>query len=144
MLKELGCDTVIDYKSTDYIQEAEKYDVIFDCAAYKSVSQNKNALEKDGTYLLAGGSVWNMFSLVFTQGIRNMFDSKQCSIVSQDSLSKEKRRELLEETLEFVEHKGVKAYVQKVVGLDQVGEAIGMLYDREVVGKVVVKVFEEE
>jgi NADPH:quinone reductase-like Zn-dependent oxidoreductase len=51
MIQSLGTKEVIDYTKTDFTQENEKYDIIFDTVAKKSFSQCKNALSKNGIYL---------------------------------------------------------------------------------------------
>ena len=51
LVKSLGASHVIDYTQEDFTQNAQKYDVIFDCVAKISKSQCKNSLRKDGKYL---------------------------------------------------------------------------------------------
>jgi len=51
MVKSLGAKRVIDYTKNDFTQENEKYDIIFDTVAKKSLSQCKNALSENGIYL---------------------------------------------------------------------------------------------
>jgi NADPH:quinone reductase-like Zn-dependent oxidoreductase len=50
-VKELGADTMIDYKTTDFTQSGETYDVIFDAVGKLSLSGSMKALKEEGVFL---------------------------------------------------------------------------------------------
>jgi NADPH:quinone reductase-like Zn-dependent oxidoreductase len=56
MLRSIGADRVIDYTHEDFTQDGQRYHVILDLAAYRSVFEIRRALTPDGVYLMAGGS----------------------------------------------------------------------------------------
>jgi NADPH:quinone reductase-like Zn-dependent oxidoreductase len=56
MVRSLGADHVIDYQQEDYIQNGQRYDIILDAAAYRSLADNQRALAPKGVYVLVGGS----------------------------------------------------------------------------------------
>ncbi|MFW9871400.1 MAG: NAD(P)-dependent alcohol dehydrogenase [Candidatus Thorarchaeota archaeon] len=50
-VKDLGCDKVIDYTTTDFTQTGEKYDVVFDAVGKIPPSQRELSLNESGIYL---------------------------------------------------------------------------------------------
>jgi len=50
-VKDLGCDKVIDYTTTDFTQIGERYDIVFDAVAKIPSSQREVALNETGIYL---------------------------------------------------------------------------------------------
>jgi NADPH:quinone reductase-like Zn-dependent oxidoreductase len=57
MVRSIGADQVIDYTQEDFTQNGQRYDLILDIAAYRSISDYERALSPKGIYILAGGSV---------------------------------------------------------------------------------------
>ncbi len=57
LLRSIGADKVIDYTQEDFTQNGERYDLILDIKAYRSISDCERALDPKGIYVLAGGSV---------------------------------------------------------------------------------------
>ncbi|TFH05863.1 MAG: NAD(P)-dependent alcohol dehydrogenase, partial [Candidatus Thorarchaeota archaeon] len=55
-VKDLGADKVIDYKTEDYTQSGETYDVIFDAVRKISSSQSKGLLKENGVFLSTSSS----------------------------------------------------------------------------------------
>jgi NADPH:quinone reductase-like Zn-dependent oxidoreductase len=53
MLRELGADHVVDYRSEDFTEQGEIYDVIFDVVGTVKFSHANKVLKPGGTYLLA-------------------------------------------------------------------------------------------
>lgn len=56
MVKSLGSDAVIDYKTEDFRLSGEKYDVVFDAVRKLSSSSSKRSLKENGVYLSAASS----------------------------------------------------------------------------------------
>ncbi len=57
MVRSIGADHVIDYTREDFTQNGQRYDLILDIKAYRSISDYERALSPKGIYVLAGGSV---------------------------------------------------------------------------------------
>ncbi len=55
MVRSIGADRVVDYSNEDFTRNGEAYDVMFDLAANRSMSDYKRALRPGGIYV-AGGS----------------------------------------------------------------------------------------
>ncbi|MHA1904229.1 MAG: NAD(P)-dependent alcohol dehydrogenase [Candidatus Thorarchaeota archaeon] len=66
MVKSLGADFVIDYKTEDFTQSGKTYDVIFDAVRKLSASQSERALKESGVFLSSRTSTKeNVENLVF-------------------------------------------------------------------------------
>ena len=57
MVRSIGADQVIDYTQEDFTQNGQRYDLILDVAAYRSISDYQRALSPTGVYVLVGGSM---------------------------------------------------------------------------------------
>ena len=55
LVRSLGADHVIDYKTQDYTESDQRYDVILDNVGNRSLSENRRVLVPDGRYVLIGG-----------------------------------------------------------------------------------------
>jgi len=62
MARSIGADHVIDYTKEDFSKNGQKYDLIFDVAANRSVFAYKRVLAPKGKYVLAGFS--SMFQMI--------------------------------------------------------------------------------
>lgn len=56
LMRSLGADRVIDYTREDFTESAERYDVILDMVAQRSVLHMRRSLTPNGVYLLGGGA----------------------------------------------------------------------------------------
>jgi len=57
LVRSLGADKVMDYTQEDFTQNGQHYDLILDIKAYRSISDWEHALNPEGIYVLAGGSI---------------------------------------------------------------------------------------
>ncbi|HSS68640.1 MAG TPA: NAD(P)-dependent alcohol dehydrogenase [Nocardioidaceae bacterium] len=56
-MRSLGADEVVDYRAADFTRTRERYDLILDLVAHRSVFAYRRALAPGGSYKCAGGSV---------------------------------------------------------------------------------------
>ena len=56
MVKSLGAGQVIDYTQSDFTQNGQTYDVIFDAAGKISASSSKSSMKENGTFLTVRSS----------------------------------------------------------------------------------------
>ena len=56
-LRSLGADHVLDYTREDYTESDQRYDLIIDCVANRSVSDYTRVLSPNGVFLAVGGPV---------------------------------------------------------------------------------------
>ena len=55
MVRALGADHVIDYRTNDFTRSGNQYDLILDTGGNRSLSQTRRALRPTGTLVLVGG-----------------------------------------------------------------------------------------
>ena len=114
MVKVLGADKVIDYKSEDFTKNGVKYDVIFDTVGKSSFSSSLNSLTKSGTMLLASASIGQMLRGAFT----SMFGSKKVisGIIKETAEDMQFLKKLIEEDK-------LKAVIDTIYSLEEIKEA---------------------
>ncbi|MBI5966033.1 MAG: NAD(P)-dependent alcohol dehydrogenase [Chloroflexi bacterium] len=61
MVRSLGADHIIDYKKEDFTQNGQRYDLILAANGYHPISDYLRALSPDGIYVVAGGSMLQLF-----------------------------------------------------------------------------------
>lgn len=62
LVRSLGADRIIDYRTTDFTKDTETYDFVFDAADITTFSKCKRLLKKKGIYSTSG---WPEFFQVF-------------------------------------------------------------------------------
>ena len=82
MMLELGYDTVLDYRETDYTKTGEQYNLILDNKTMKGPFSILHALKPGGMYASVGGKVGLILLIVLLKGIISLFSSKKLQIVS--------------------------------------------------------------
>ncbi len=55
LVRSLGADQVVDYTKEDFTKSDQRYDVILDNVANRSLSEFRNALTPNGKYVIIGG-----------------------------------------------------------------------------------------
>jgi NADPH:quinone reductase-like Zn-dependent oxidoreductase len=61
MVRSLGAERVIDYKVEDFTQNGQQYDLILAVNGYHPISDYLHALKPEGIYVVAGGSMAQLF-----------------------------------------------------------------------------------
>ncbi len=61
MMRSLGADHVIDYMVEDFTQNGQQYDLILAVNGYHPISNYLRALSPEGIYVVAGGSMLQLF-----------------------------------------------------------------------------------
>jgi NADPH:quinone reductase-like Zn-dependent oxidoreductase len=62
--RAIGADHVIDYTKEDFTQNGQRYDLILAANGYHPLSAYKRALAPQGAYVMAGGSMAQIFQAV--------------------------------------------------------------------------------
>ena len=130
MVKVLGADYVVDYKSEDFSKNGVKYDVIFDTVGKSSFSSSLKSLTTSGKMLLASASMGQMLRGAFT----SMFGSKK--VIS--GVIKE-----TDEDMQFfkklIEADKLKAVIDTVYSLEEIKEAHAHVDAGHKKGNVIIK-----
>ena len=80
MVRSIGADHVIDYTREDFTQNGQRYDLILAANGYHPISDYLRALSPDGIYVVAGGSMLQLFQAAL-QGRRNSKTGSQKTYV---------------------------------------------------------------
>jgi NADPH:quinone reductase-like Zn-dependent oxidoreductase len=59
--RSIGADRIIDYTKENFTQNGQQYDLILAANGYHSLSAYKRALAPKGIYVMAGGSMAQIF-----------------------------------------------------------------------------------
>ncbi|MEQ9403942.1 MAG: NAD(P)-dependent alcohol dehydrogenase [Cyclobacteriaceae bacterium] len=131
VLCELGADHVIDYTRENYLENGQKYDVIFDVVGNSSITAGMKSLTDNGRYILA------------TPWVRRVIEGKWTSWTSRRkftySLAKY-RREDLEYLTDLMEAGKIRAVIDKVYPLEEVPLAHKYVEAGDKTGHVVIKI----
>ncbi len=82
MARSLGADHVIDYKVEDFTQNGLQYDLILAVNGYHPISDYLRALKPEGTYVVAGGSMIQLFQAASSRKKVSRTGSQKTNIVS--------------------------------------------------------------
>jgi len=131
LMKSLGASTVFDYTQEDFRKSTESYDVIFDAVGKSSFSHCLKILNKNGFYLLANPSLFDM--------VRALWTSKTSSKRVRFAFADEKRDDL-NYLKELIEAGKIKSVIDKCYPLEQMVEAHRYVDKGEKTGHVVITV----
>jgi len=131
LVRSIGADHVIDYTQEDVTKNKQQYDLIFDIAAYRSISKYKRILRPGGIYVLAGGSMARIFQLM----LKSKTGAKNMRLI----VAKISQKDLLFIT-ELMSAGKVKSIIDKRYPLNETAEALRYLEEGHARGKVVITV----
>jgi NADPH:quinone reductase-like Zn-dependent oxidoreductase len=60
MARSIGADYIIDYRKEDFTQNGQQYDLILAVNGYHPLSDYLRALKPEGTYVVTGGSIFQL------------------------------------------------------------------------------------
>ncbi len=76
LVRSLGADHVIDYTKEDFTRNGQRYDLILAVNGYHPISDYLRALSPDGTYVVAGGSMLQLFRAMMRRRKANQAGQK--------------------------------------------------------------------
>ncbi|MCX6170876.1 MAG: NAD(P)-dependent alcohol dehydrogenase [Ignavibacteriales bacterium] len=131
--RSIGADYVIDYTKEDFTKNDQKYDLIFAANGYHSLSAYKRALTPKGIYIMAGGTMAQIFQSMLTGSIMSETGGRKMGGVrakrSQQDLAFLKK---------LVEAGKVKSIIDRRYPLSETAEALRYLGEGHARGKVVI------
>ena len=129
----LGADRVIDYTREDFTQSGELYDLIFSANGNRSLSDYIGALTPTGRYVMAGGSMSQMFSAILLGPIK----SKKGGKTIRDFTAKASQKDLIFLN-GWLEAGKIVPMVDRCYPLAETAEAMRYLEAGHAKGKIVV------
>lgn len=135
MVTSLGADHTIDYTQTDITQSPQRYDLILDAAAYRSVFDWLPLLTPKGTYLMIGGAIPRFFQVLLLGPLISLIRQRKVKCMMQ----KPNQRDL-RVLSELIAEEKVSPYVDRCYELSELPAAIRYLEQRQVQGKIAIRV----
>ena len=117
LVKSLGADKVIDYTITDFTQNGETYDIIYDTVGKTTFSTCKRSLHKKGRLLLVAAGMSQYFQVLLTSiahkkvvaGVA-VFNKKDLNIIA-DLIESEKIKAVIGKRFPLEDAADAHAYV---------------------------------
>lgn len=137
MMTSVGFDHVIDYKREDYTKNGKQYDLILDNVSHRSFFDYKRALTPDGQFLVVGGSVPTIFSVLV---LGYLFSKSKTQKVGKklELLMHRPNREDLEFLSELYESGKFKPVIDRVFPLSETALAFHHYGKGNFKGKVII------
>jgi NADPH:quinone reductase-like Zn-dependent oxidoreductase len=139
MLRAVGADHVIDYTREDCTRSGERYDLILDTVAHRSIFNYRRVMAPDGLFVLLGGSRYAIFQALILGPLVSIASKKKMGINPLKVNNEEDLRFLLE-----LNEKGkLLPVIDRRSPLSEVPEALSDLSKGLVRGKVVIAIVPE-
>jgi len=133
LVRSLGADRVIDYRSEDYAAEGPQYDLLLDLAAFRPLREALSAVRPGGKYVLVGGAP----SATYRVMIFGAWHAWRSGREVKFHMSKATRHDL-EFLRDLVTAGRVHAVVDRTFALEEVPEAMRHLEEGRPRGKVAI------
>ncbi len=131
----LGADEVVDYRREDFTRRPDKYDLVLDLVAGRSVFAHRRALAPGGRYLWVGGSVRSLLRVVTIGAVAGRLTGRRMGLLTvrdgPDWFAPLAERCVAGE---------IAIHVERTFGLDAVPAALREVGEGRALGKVVVEI----
>jgi len=134
MLRSIGADHVIDYTQEDFTKSGQRYDLILDVVASRSIFDYKRALSPKGIFVMVGGSGAAILQAFLLGPLISMTGSKKMGIV----MWKPNNQEDLAILEELFEAGKVVPIIDRRYPLSETAEALQYLEEGHARGKIVI------
>ena len=126
LVRSLGADKIIDYKTEDFTKDEERYDFVFDAVGKSSFVKCKPLLKKNGVYASSGGSE-NLFWALVTP----LLGGKKV-------LFPKDNKGTLGFIKELVEKGSFRPVIDRKYPIDKIAEAFKYVASGQKIGNVIV------
>lgn len=133
--RSIGAEHVIDYTKEDFTKNGQRYDLILAANGYRSLSAYKRALTPKGIYIMAGGTMAQIFQAMLMGSWMSETGGRKMGGVS----AKRSQKDLVCLT-ELLEAGKVVAVIDRRYPLSESAEALRYLGAGHARGKVVIVV----
>jgi NADPH:quinone reductase-like Zn-dependent oxidoreductase len=131
--RSIGADHIIDYSKEHFTENGKQYDLILAVNGYHSLSVYKRALTPKGIYVMAGGSMAQMFQAMLLGSWMSETGGRKMGGVSAKRSQKD-----LAFLKELVEAGKVVPVIDRRYPLSETAEALRYLGEGHARGKVVI------
>lgn len=133
MLRSIGADYVIDYTQEDFTRNKERYDLIIDVVANRSIFNYKRILNPKGIYVMVGGSTARIFQMMLLGPWISITTNKNMGIL----IHKPNKEDLIDMNT-FFESGQVVPVIDRRYPLSEVPDALRYFGGGHTQGKIVI------
>ena len=133
MARSIGADHIIDYTKENFTQNGQQYDLIFAANGYHSLADYKRALTPRGIYVMAGGTMAQIFQAMLMGSWMSETGGKKMGAV----MAKRNQKDLAI-LKELVEAGKVVPVIDRRYPFSEAAEALRYLGQGHARGKVVI------
>ena len=139
LVRSLGADRVIDYTKDDFTKGEQKYDVIIDNVANRSLSECRRVLQPKGRHVLIGGGgakeqgVFGIMTRPLKAMVYSKFVDQQMGMMLADLNHND-----LALFADMMQAGKVKPVIDRTYKLNELSQAIAYLEEGHARGKVVI------
>jgi NADPH:quinone reductase-like Zn-dependent oxidoreductase len=137
MVRAVGADHVIDYTREDPIGDGQRYDLILDVVARRSMLEWRRALNPAGVYVMLGASTALLLQGTFVGPLISMTGSRKMAVMWWWKPFKQDDVAFLKE---LIEGGRVASVIDRRYALSEVPEALRYMEGGHARGKVVISV----
>jgi NADPH:quinone reductase-like Zn-dependent oxidoreductase len=134
-MRAVGADAVLDYRTDDFTRTGQRYDLILDLVAHRSMFAYRRALTKGGRYRCVGGTTRALLRALTVGFVVGRATGRRIGVLAVKA-GPARFRPLTD----LVITGGVKIYIDRTFDLDDVPAALAHVGDGKALGKVVVTV----
>jgi NADPH:quinone reductase-like Zn-dependent oxidoreductase len=135
LVRSIGADQVIDYTREDFTQSGQRYDLILATGGYRSIFDYRHALSPEGTYVMVGGAMAQVYEAMLLGPFISMTGSKR--MVNLAAMPDQEDLVFMKELLEAGK---VVPIIGRRYPLSEVAEAVRRYGERHATGKIVITV----
>jgi NADPH:quinone reductase-like Zn-dependent oxidoreductase len=135
LVRSIGADQVIDYTREDFTTSGQRYDLILAAGGYRSILDYRRALSPEGTYVMVGGAMAQVYQAMILGPFISMIGSKKMG-----NLAAMSNQEDLVFMKELLEAGKVVPVIDRRYPLSEVAQALQYYGEGHSQGKVVVTV----
>ena len=139
LVRSIGADHVIDYTQEDFTRNGQRYDLIFDSAGYRSLSDCRRVLGPDGILVIVGAGDGRSSLRIMARMLKALFVSRFGRQKLVPLMAKRNRDDLIV-LKELIEAGKITPVIDRSYPLSEVPEAIRYLEEGHARGKVVITV----
>jgi len=134
MARSIGADHVIDYTKEDFTRSQKGYDLIFAVNGYHSLSAYKRALNPQGNYVCAGGTLPHIFQAMLLGSSMSRKGGKK---IGSMGIAKVNQKDLVY-LGELLQAGKIVPLIDRCYPLSEVPEAVRYVEEKHAQGKVVI------
>ncbi len=140
MARSIGADHVIDYTNQDFTRSKQRYDLILAVNGYHSISAYSRALNPQGIYVCAGGTMPQFFQAILLGPLMSRKGGKEMGSMGIATVNQKDLTYLGE----LLEARKIVPLIDRTYPLSEVPEAMRYVEEVHAQGKVVITVSNEE